>query len=77
MKTVIICTDCGGCCSSIDKQISDDQFKLVNKNINFIKSKCMGICPTNKFSTLVLESNVVNDYKIQELDLNQVFALIN
>lgn len=68
MKTIIVCNDCGTCCGESNK-ITDIKLR---DDIHLIKSKCLGVCPENKISTIVLDSNQVNEFKITPLTVNEI-----
>lgn len=68
MRTIIICDDCGKCCGEENK-IKDIKLR---EDAHLIKSKCLGVCPENKISTVVLDSKQINDFKIVPLTVNEI-----
>jgi hypothetical protein len=68
MKKLVICSDCFGNNTDLLRTIEIDK----SANLEIIKTHCMGICPKDKISTIYLEKNKVNEFKINSLTLNQI-----
>jgi len=68
MKTIIVCDDCGSCCGESNK-IEDIK---IREGLQLIRSKCLGVCPDNKISTVVLDSTQINEFKITPLTVNEI-----
>lgn len=68
MKTIIVCDDCGTCCGE-DNKIKDINLR---EDFHLIKSKCLGVCPENKISTIVLDSSQINEFKIVPLTVSEI-----
>lgn len=72
MKTIIICEDCGTCCSK-----DDIQTKLESTaNTQVLRTHCMDLCPKGKISSIILDSNKVNDFKITPLTIEEIQSLL-
>ncbi len=74
MKTIIICNNCLGCCGTNELKKTDEIEPL--KSIKLIQTKCMGICPAGKISTIILEDNEINEFEITPLTVKQINDLL-
>lgn len=72
MKTIIICEDCSSCCSKEEMSTKLQN----NENTQIIKTHCMDICPKGKISTIILEHNKTNDFKIAALSIAELQELV-
>lgn len=74
MKTIILCKDCLGCCGA--SELKKTNVIEPSKSIKIIQTKCMGICPAGKVSTIILEDNEVNEFEITPLTIEQINTIL-
>jgi hypothetical protein len=79
MKAILVCKDCGDQFESPhpDGKSAELQ-KLSSKynGINIFLTKCMGICPIEKISVLVVEKDKINLFKTKSLTPTEISQLI-
>lgn len=68
MKKLVICSDCFGNNTDLLRTIEIDK----SANLEIIKTHCMGVCPKDKFSTIFLEVNKINEFKISTLSIEEI-----
>jgi hypothetical protein len=68
MKKLVICSDCFGNNTELLRTIEIDK----SASFEIIKTHCMGICPKDRISTIYLEENKINEFKISSLSVEEI-----
>jgi hypothetical protein len=79
MKAILVCKDCGDQFESPHPDGKSAELQKISSKHNgipFYLTKCMGICPIEKISVLVVEKDKINLFKTKSLTPTEISQLI-
>lgn len=79
MKSLVLCKDCGDQFQSPHIDGVCGEFSEIAKinDLNIVLTHCMGKCPRDKISTILLHQNKINEFKIEEYSIETIKKIIN